>query len=158
MNNNSKNKKPIALIKNRKQKRDAEKILGVADKSIEELNQLIIVINAMNGFKTEGFTTEGLPKFKDCLLEGDKVKIVVDRIKKHQSWSTYQQGYRDFVEANDGVVMTVEYDKDHMDRPNLVSLVEDTTEPKWLFWDGDLDVLDERDGKFKPLYMVSEEE
>ena len=110
---------------------------------------MIVFMNAMNGFETEG-----LPKFKDCLLEGDKVKIVADRIKKHRAWSTYQQKYRDFVEAHDGVVMTVEYDKDHRDRPNLVSLAEDTTEPKWLFWDGDFDVLDD-DGKFKPLYMVS---
>jgi len=58
MSNNNKNKKPIALITNRDQKRAAEKILGVTGRSKDELKQMIVMINAVNGFASEGLPNE----------------------------------------------------------------------------------------------------
>ena len=39
---------------------------------------------------------------------------------------------------NKDTVFTVEYDEKYKNKPSLVCLKEDTTDPKWLFWVGDL--------------------
>lgn len=146
------NNKPIQPIVNRKQKRIAEKAFKSKGKSKEELNAMIDVINKMNMLKD----VENLPKLKECLLEGDKIKLNVAKIKSHPSWEGYQKEYKDFVENSDDAIFTVEYDEKRKDKPNMVCLKEDTSRQKWLFWDGDLFVLDEKDGKFKELYMIEE--
>jgi hypothetical protein len=45
------NKTPIALVQNRKQRRDLEKKLGTKYKSKDELNNVIDLFNTMNGYR-----------------------------------------------------------------------------------------------------------
>ena len=90
------------------------------------------------------------------MLEGDKVKINIKQIKSYANWASLNPQYKEFVENNIDVNFTVEYDKAEEKNPNLVCLKEDTREPKFLWWDGDLLVLDEKDGEFKKLYTVTE--
>lgn len=151
-NKKNRSSEPIPLIVNRKQERVAEKALNKKGKSKDELNSMIEILNIVNGSKN----TENHPKLKECLFEGDKVKLNVAKIKSHPSWEGYDKEYKAFVENHDGIVFTVEYDKNKTDRPNLICLKEDTSRQRWMFWDGDLYVLDERDGKFKEMYLIEE--
>lgn len=143
----------IPKIRNRDDKRKLEKILRSQGKSKEEIDNIITLTKELNKITD----VNNLPKFKECLLEGDKVKLHIEKIKSHPDWEGYQQEYKDFVESNNDIIFTVEYDKKHKNKPNLVCLKEDTSRQKWLFWDGNLLVLDEKDNKFKELYMVVEE-
>ena len=52
------------------------------------------------------------------------------------------QRYKNFVETNKDNELTVQIDEKVHNMYKLVSLVEDTTEPKFLFWVGDLILLD----------------
>ena len=90
------------------------------------------------------------------MLEGDKVKLHVNKIRGRPDWETMQHEYKDFVENNADAVFTVEYDEEYQDKPNLVLLKEDISKQKWLFFDGDLLVLDESDGEFKEMYRLQE--
>ncbi len=68
--------------------------------------------------------------------EGDKVRLNMDVIKRHKDYSKKSARYRQFCESNAGRTFTVEYNGTM--RPSVVCLREDETEPKWLFWVGDL--------------------
>jgi len=146
-----KDKKPIEQIANRKQKRLAERVLKTKGKSKEEINTMIHVINRLNGFGAGN-----LPRFKEHLIDGDKVKINYEKMLRHPNWDSYQQAYKDFIENNKSSVFTVKYDEKRQDKPTVVCLAEDNTVPKWLWSDTDLLVYDERDGDFKELYMITE--
>ena len=113
-------------------------------------NNIVSILDRLNAFSD-------LPKYKECLLEGDFVKLNTKKIKSHPDYAKMRPVYKEFIESNDGVVFTVEYDKNKQDKPNLVCLKEDMSDPKFLFWDGDLLILDQRDGKYKELYMITEE-
>lgn len=73
------------------------------------------------------------------LQDGDKVQLNLDVIKGHPDYQKRLPAYQKFCEENAGKTFTVAYDKRL--RQSLVSLVEDTTEPKWLFWIGDLNKI-----------------
>lgn len=81
-------------------------------------------------------------KFKDAIegdwpiKDGDKVQLNLDVIKRHQGYEKRLPAYRRFCEENAGKIFTVVYDTNL--RQSVVYLAEDTTEPKWLFWIGDL--------------------
>lgn len=45
------------------------------------------------------------------------------------------EAYKSFVEDNESVVFTA-----HVEKPNMISFLE---EPRWLFWSGDLDIVEE---------------
>ena len=66
---------------------------------------------------------------------GDKVKLNVDAVKARKNYGAMLQGYKDFVEKNTDTVFTAVVENNR-----LVHMEE---EPKWLFWCGDL-VLVER--------------
>lgn len=66
---------------------------------------------------------------------GDKVKLNVDAVKARKHYDAMLQTYRDFVEANADTVFTAV-----VENSRLVHMEE---EPKWLFWCGDL-ILVER--------------
>ena len=75
--------------------------------------------------------------------EGEKVKIDVERIKSYPDWREMRKDYREWIESHEGEVFTVEFDpskkeNNSMETNIFVQLKEDTTEPKWLFWAGDL--------------------
>lgn len=94
-------------------------------------------------------------KPKLYLLEGDKVKLNIKKMKSHPSYNKYNDKFKSFLEDNKDKIFTVEYDKTKKNKPNLVCLKEDDSKYKWLFWDGDLLVLDENDNKFKELYLIN---
>lgn len=80
-------------------------------------------------------------------LENDKVKLNYENITSHPDYiknKTSEEShvirYHKFIEDNKDKVMTVQYDKNHQDHPQLVVLKEDENEDdcKWLFWVGDL--------------------
>ena len=80
--------------------------------------------------------------------EGEKVKLDVLQLTSYKEWRSegigpHRKKYQDWVLAHAEDVFTVEYDPDKVERgakdvKTLVQLKEDTTEPKWLFWAGDL--------------------
>lgn len=70
--------------------------------------------------------------------EGTKVKLNLKRIKAHPDYVKLTEDYRNFVEANENTIFTVEYDKFRENPSTLVCLKEDPTPLKWLFWTGNL--------------------
>ena len=141
----------IAGIQNRQQKRAVEKKLKTKINSKAEWNNMVNFFNLMNKHRLID-----QPKYKEWLLEGDKVRINVKKIMAKPDWDEYRTEYKKFVEENDGTVFTVGYDENKKDKPNIVCLQEDPRDPKFLWWEGDLLVKDTRDGKFKELYMITE--
>lgn len=83
-------------------------------------------------------------KFKEeqlssvVLFEGDKVKIDYEGIVSRVDYEKRRPEYRDFIEQNKNTIFTVKYDEKYRNNPWLVSLEEDTTEPRWLFTTSDL--------------------
>jgi hypothetical protein len=73
---------------------------------------------------------------------GSKVRLKYDQITSREDWATLNQKYKNFVEANKDSEFTVQIDEKIHNMYKLVSLAEDTTEPKFLFWVGDLILLD----------------
>ena len=82
--------------------------------------------------------------------EGTRVKLNIKRIKSDPDWNENTEDfnkkrYVKFVNANKDKVFTVEHDPKYGDKPTLLCLKEDDSYPfKWLFWEGDLTVLEER--------------
>lgn len=72
------------------------------------------------------------------LFEGDKVKIDYVGITSRVDYDKRRPEYRTFIEENKDKIFTVLYDEKYRNNPWLVSLEEDTTEPKWLFTTSDL--------------------
>lgn len=83
-------------------------------------------------------------KFKEeqlssvVLFEGDRVKIDYKGITSRVDYDKRRPEYRDFIEQNKNNIFTVKYDEKYRNNPWLVSLEEDTTEPRWLFTTSDL--------------------
>lgn len=77
--------------------------------------------------------------------EGTQVRINVKQIKSRHDYNKNidfnKQRYHDFIDTHGDEVFTVEYAKGKTDNPTLVCLKEDTTDLKWLFWTGDLEVV-----------------
>lgn len=72
---------------------------------------------------------------------GDKCKLNVERITGRKEWGKLNPKYKQFVQDNKNTIFTVQQDKfkPHKDGfVSIVSLVEDTTEPKWLWCVDDL--------------------
>lgn len=70
--------------------------------------------------------------------DGDKVKLKVEQIASRQDFVSKTSKYKEWLYANAEKVFTV-----HRVYPDelhsLIELEEDKTEPKWLWWDGDLE-------------------
>jgi len=83
-----------------------------------------------------------IQRYKDVIegdwsiKEGDKVRLNLEVIRKHPNYERMLPAYRNFCEENAETVFTVSYDKGL--KQSLVCFAEDTAEPKWLFWIGDL--------------------
>ena len=120
---------------NREQRRLYKKQLkakGYTEKKIE----VMLAMQDQNGF--------------DVLKEGQRVKLDIEKIKSHPDYDknidSNKQHYHDFVDANADKVFTVGYDSKYTKSPTIVCLNEDSTDPKWLWWAGDLiKVNDESD-------------
>lgn len=75
---------------------------------------------------------------------GDKVCLRYEKLVKQPDYATLRAEYREFVENHKTAVLTVEIPPEYEHRC-LVTLAEDTHEPKWLWWEGDLRRPDEPD-------------
>ncbi len=65
---------------------------------------------------------------------GDKVMLDTAALKAKKNFSIMNPAYREFVEQSEGAVYTA-----ICERPELIHLAE---EPRWLFWCGDLTVVE----------------
>ena len=80
--------------------------------------------------------------------EGEKVKLDLLQLTSYKEWKSEDLGpnrkkYQEWVLAHANDEFTVEYDpirkaNNAKDIHSIVQLKEDETEPKWLFWAGDL--------------------
>lgn len=84
-----------------------------------------------------------LSKTSDVLPEGINVKLDIDNIKSHPDYEKLTEKYRNWVEENKDKTFTVEYDYNKKSNPITVCLKEDESDPKWLFWVGDLKVVED---------------
>lgn len=74
--------------------------------------------------------------------EGTKVKLNIKEIKSHPNYKNLVDKYHDFIDSAQDKIFTVEYDANKKDKPLVVCLKEDASVPKWLFWVGELEVVD----------------
>lgn len=65
---------------------------------------------------------------------GDRVTLNVSVLKGKKNYGIMNPEYRDFVEKSDGVVYTAVCERD-----GLIHMEE---QPRWLFWCGDMDVVE----------------
>lgn len=87
--------------------------------------------------KEVGLDKLSLPK---QFQEDDKVKLDLEKIKRHKDYEKMNPRYKEFVESNADTVFTV-----HLERETLISLKK---QPEWLFWSGSLiKVKEETDGE-----------
>lgn len=73
----------------------------------------------------------------NSIAEGDKVKLNIDAITARQNYNIMSGLYKEFVTANKDEVFTA-----HVERENLISFIE---EPRWIFWSGDLVLIEHAD-------------
>lgn len=86
-------------------------------------------------------TTEPTVEGVRPLEEGQRVRLNVATIMSDVNYPNKVEEYRNFVEQNSDKIFTVEYDERHTDG-HFVSLVEDTREVKWLWWVGELEIVE----------------
>jgi hypothetical protein len=79
-----------------------------------------------------------LAENKSTIKEGDRVSVNVTQIKEDVNYERKTDRYHAFIESCVGKEFTVQFDPKYLDKPSLVTLKEDQTVPKWLFWIGDL--------------------
>lgn len=83
---------------------------------------------------------------KKFLKDGDRVKLNISQMKSRPEWESdvdqNKARFQAWVLAHQDAVLTVEYDKNHQNNPSIVCVAEDGTDPKWMFWEGDLDVVE----------------
>jgi len=77
------------------------------------------------------------------IAEGTKVKLNIDKIKADVNYPRLTDTYKIWVNKNKDKTFTVEYDPKHPKDPQLLCLKENVEPVKWLFWEGDLIVLEE---------------
>jgi len=103
--------------------------------------------------KSKGFTKEQIDaillykKYADVnnyIPEGTKVKLNYNEIKNQPDYPKLTEKFRNWIEDNKDKVYTVEYKKNKRGKPLFVTLKEDTSDPKWLFWVGDLIVVENK--------------
>lgn len=75
--------------------------------------------------------------------EGEKVTLDYNRIISYPDWKQMREDYRNWVTEHKNDIFTVEFDplkkeRQTADYNSLVQFAEDETNPKWLFWAGDL--------------------
>ena len=84
---------------------------------------------------------KNVPIREERLEEGRKVKLNYKKMISHPDWNKNldfnKRNHHNWVELHKDNIFTVEYDERHKDGI-LLCLKEDATEPKWLFYEGDL--------------------
>lgn len=98
---------------------------------------------AQNG---AGKTTEA-----QVIENGAKVMLNIEAVKARKNYNKLSEKYKAFVEDSDGKVFTA-VTKEKL--KNVISLEE---EPRWLFWSGDLIVVEEKYTQKDETIQTSEE-
>lgn len=117
---------------NRKQKRYANKHKATKTTAFNRLANVAI--------KT---LTEDYDKSRPQI--GDKCKINVEKLISRKDWERLNPAHKQFVLDNVDTIFTVQEDKFKSNKDGfiaIVSFVEDTTEPKWLWSVDDLIKVD----------------
>ena len=76
-------------------------------------------------------------------VEGEKVRLKTKQIIERKDWANMNPKYKDFVTHNHDTIFTVHFEERHAKNHVLATLIEDTTDPKWLFWVGDFERIKE---------------
>ena len=76
------------------------------------------------------------------IAEGTKVKLNIKRIKADVNYPRLTDVYKTWINENKDKIFTVEYDSKHKESPQQLCLKENIEPVKWLFWEGDLIVLE----------------
>lgn len=112
---------------NREEKRALVRKLKAKGYSKVDIDRMVMVKEMMNSSKN--------------LQEGQKVRLNIERLRADVNWSGMNPRYKEWVEAHAGEVFTVKYHPEYS--PSRVCLEECDAVEDWLFWDGDLEVVDE---------------
>jgi hypothetical protein len=111
--------------------------------------------NYTTQLKKKGLSNEEIRKmiaYKELLQispyldEFSKVKLNLDVIRNHPDYDKLSEKYKAWTEAHKDEIFTLVYDEKHREKPSIVCLKEDTTDPKWLFFTGDLIVVNPKEG------------
>lgn len=78
-------------------------------------------------------------------VEGEKVTLDTARIIGRKDWMKKNPKYKEFVTSSADKVFTVHFEEKYAKNHVLACLIEDTNDPKWLFWVGDFKRV--KDGK-----------
>ena len=140
-------------IRNREESRAFKKVLLKSGKTEDEANNIIDLTKKA----TRLWDAEGKSRSKEYLLEGEQVKLNVDKMWNYPDWESRQEAYKQFVQDNIDTIFTVKYAEEYQDKPGIVELVKDGMVSLWRFMDDDLLVLDKSDGVFKEIWLVEEE-
>lgn len=76
------------------------------------------------------------------IAEGTKVKLNMEKIKEDVNYPRLTDKYKTWIDDNQDKTFTVEYDPKHQKDPQLLCLKENVEPVKWLFFEGDLIVLE----------------
>ena len=80
-------------------------------------------------------------KQKNGIPNGAQVKLNLSAIQKDPNYQRKSDKWKEWIEQHKEEIFTVEYDPKFEEQPKVVTLKEDTSNPKWLWFIGDLDVL-----------------
>ena len=139
-------------IRNRDEARAFKKVLLKSGKTDEEADNIIELTKKA----THLWDAEGKTRSKEYLIEGEQVKLNVDKMWNYPDWESRQEAYKQFVQDNIDTIFTVKYCDDYQNKPSIVELVKDEMVSLWRFADDDLLVLDSGDGIFKEMWLIEE--
>ncbi|MDR2572279.1 MAG: hypothetical protein LBD23_18550 [Oscillospiraceae bacterium] len=139
-------------IRNREESRAFKKVLLKSGKTEDEATQIIDLAKKA----TLMWETEGKTRSREFLLEGEQVKLNVDKMWNYPDWESRQEAYKQFVQDSIDIIFTVKYAEGYQDKPGIVELKKDGMVSMWRFADNDLLVLDKNDGVFKELWLIEE--
>ena len=75
------------------------------------------------------------------ITPGTKVKINAQQIQSYPGYTKMREEYKAYVEEHKDDVFTAIADAKHPDMKTMCVFEEDETDPKWLWWLGDLIVV-----------------
>jgi len=121
-------------IRNREESRAFKKVLLKSGKTENEANNIIDLTKKA----TRLWDAEGKSRSKEYLLEGEQVKLNVDKMWNYPDWESRQEAYKQFVQDNVDTIFTVKYAEEYQAKPSIVELVKDGMVSLWRFVDDDL--------------------
>lgn len=98
-----------------------------------KLKKVGIIVNSANKIIGED----------EYLNEGQRVRLNVEMIMSRPEYDRLNEKYKDFIQDHKDDTFTVEYDPKYLPNPRVVCFAEDMSDPKWLWWDGDLKIIED---------------